>query len=64
MKCVKECPAKCIALEGGKIHIDHTACLAYGSSCQEVCAEKCPRGILRRLGAAAAARVQEAEAAA
>lgn len=55
MKCVKECPAKCVKLEGGVIRIDHAACMAYGPDCQEVCAEKCPRSILRRLGAAAEA---------
>lgn len=60
MKCVKECPAKCIELKGGVIHIDHAACLAYGLECKEVCAEKCPRGILRCLGAAAQAAEEEA----
>lgn len=54
MKCVKECPAKAVKLEGGVIRIDHAACIAHGPDCAEVCAEKCPRGILRRLGAAAA----------
>ncbi|MEW5773404.1 MAG: RnfABCDGE type electron transport complex subunit B [Thermodesulfobacteriota bacterium] len=60
MKCIKECPAKCVKLEGGVIRIDHAACLSYGPECQEVCAEKCPRNILRRLGAAAQAKQEKA----
>lgn len=60
MKCVKECPAKAVKLEGGVIRIDHAACIAFGPDCAEACAEKCPRGIMRRLGAAAA---QQKEAA-
>lgn len=54
MKCVKTCPARCIEIENGVVIIDHIACLAYGPSCQEACAEKCPRVIIRRLGTRAA----------
>ncbi len=60
MKCVKECPAGCISLEDGVIRIDHVACLAYGLACPEACAEKCPRGIIRRLGVTVAVRLKAA----
>ncbi len=55
-----EAACDCIKLEGGVIRIDHAACLAYGPSCLEACAEKCPRGIIRRLGDAAAVRGEAA----
>lgn len=48
--CVKKCPANAISMEAGRIKIDHDACLAYGPACEEVCAESCPRSILRRTG--------------
>jgi electron transport complex protein RnfB len=60
MRCLKDCPCKCIQLEGGVIRIDHAACIAYGPSCLEVCAEKCPRGIIQRLESSAAARDEAA----
>ncbi|MBA2849165.1 Fe-S cluster domain-containing protein [Thermosulfuriphilus ammonigenes] len=46
--CVKKCPASAIALEGGRIKIDHQRCLDHGPQCGEVCVEACPRKILRR----------------
>ncbi len=46
-KCVKRCPANAISHQGGKIHIDQMACLAYGPECAEACVEACPRNILR-----------------
>lgn len=60
MRCLKDCPGKCIKLEGGVIRIDHAACLAYGPSCLEACAGKCPRGIIRRLGGASAVEKEAA----
>ncbi|GAB7081340.1 RnfABCDGE type electron transport complex subunit B [Megalodesulfovibrio paquesii] len=47
--CIKKCPAKCISNAGGRIAIDHTACLAYGPDCDEACVKACPRNILRCL---------------
>lgn len=49
MSCVKKCPAKAVTMEDNRIIIDHKACLEYGPSCEEVCAGKCPRNILRCL---------------
>jgi electron transport complex protein RnfB len=48
-KCVKKCPADVITMKDNKIHIDHEKCLEYGPSCEEICAEVCPVGIMRRL---------------
>ena len=45
--CVKVCPAKAVSYVNNLIVIDHKACIAYGSSCEEVCVSKCPRGIFR-----------------
>jgi len=45
--CVKVCPAKAVALDNGIIKIDHQKCMAFGPECQEICVEKCPRGIFR-----------------
>jgi len=45
--CVKTCPAKAITYKDNQIHIDHKACIEYGSECNEICVEKCPRHILR-----------------
>ncbi|HIJ77928.1 MAG: Fe-S cluster domain-containing protein [Desulfobulbaceae bacterium] len=46
--CVKKCPAEAVAYEGGLIKVDHEKCIAYGSACEEVCVEKCPRKIMRK----------------
>ncbi|MBU4228715.1 MAG: Fe-S cluster domain-containing protein [Proteobacteria bacterium] len=55
--CVKKCPAEAIAYVDGLITIDHPKCIAYGSECQEICVEKCPRNIMRKYeGRAAIAR--------
>ncbi len=43
--CVKVCPAKAVALEDGIIKIDHQKCMEFGPECNEICVEKCPRGI-------------------
>ena len=45
--CVKACPADAVTYENNLIKIDHKACIAYGSSCEEACVEKCPRDIFR-----------------
>lgn len=45
--CVKACPAKAVELDNGRIKIDHQKCMEFGPECQEICAEKCPRGIFR-----------------
>jgi electron transport complex protein RnfB len=47
--CVKKCPAGAVSERNGRIYIDHAKCIEYGPSCEEVCAEKCPRSILRRM---------------
>ncbi len=47
-KCVKVCPAEAVSMEGGLVKIDHQKCIEYGPSCEEICAEKCPRNIFRR----------------
>ena len=58
--CVKKCPAEAIAYADGLIKIDHPKCIAYGSECQEICVEKCPRNIMRKYeGRAAIARQAE-----
>lgn len=36
--CIKKCPAQCISMVDERIVIDHKVCLAYGPSCEEVCA--------------------------
>ena len=53
-------PRQVHPIGGGVIRIDHAACIAYGPSCLEACAEKCPRGIIRRLEGFAAARDEAA----
>ena len=45
--CVKVCPAKAVAYIGNLVVIDQKSCIAYGPSCEEVCAAKCPREIFR-----------------
>ena len=45
--CVKVCPADAVTYENGLVNIDHKACIAYGSSCEEICVSKCPRDIFR-----------------
>lgn len=45
--CVKKCPAEAVTHADGLIQIDHPTCIAYGDSCQMVCAGKCPRKIFR-----------------
>ncbi len=47
LKCLKSCPAEAIRYEQGRIEINHEACLAYGSACEERCVSSCPRGIMR-----------------
>lgn len=46
--CVKKCPAEAVSYSDGLIRVDQQKCLEYGAECQEVCVEKCPRGIMRR----------------
>ncbi len=46
-RCIKACPAKAVSLKDARLHIDQTACLAYGAECEEKCAEVCPRKILQ-----------------
>jgi len=58
--CVKKCPAEAVAYVDGLIKVDHPKCIAYGSDCQEICVEKCPRNIMRKYeGRAAIARQAE-----
>lgn len=45
--CVKVCPADAVRYENNNIHIDHSKCIEYGPSCEEVCVAKCPRQIFR-----------------
>ncbi len=45
--CVKVCPADAVSYENGLVKIDHKACIAYGTSCEEICVSKCPRDIFR-----------------
>ncbi len=45
--CVKVCPADAVTYENDLVKIDHKACIAYGSSCEEICVSKCPRDIFR-----------------
>lgn len=61
-KCVKVCPAQVVSMKDGRIHIDHKACLAYGPSCQEVCATDCPRHILRLIRGGAKANTDRGAA--
>ena len=61
-KCIKGCPAKAIANVEGRIEIDHKKCLSYGPECGEICAQTCPRHILRVI-CPVSARLREAEAA-
>jgi electron transport complex protein RnfB len=59
--CVKKCPAEAISQVDGLMKIDLPKCLAYGDACEEICAEKCPRKILRRYeGSKTIARKQPA----
>lgn len=46
-KCVKVCPAHAVEFDG-IIKIDHDLCIQYGATCQEICVQECPRGILRK----------------
>ncbi|MBF0102287.1 MAG: Fe-S cluster domain-containing protein, partial [Desulfobacterales bacterium] len=41
LACIKACPAQALSLENGKIVIDHTKCINYGSSCNEACLNAC-----------------------
>ena len=52
MACIKECPAKAISIVDGILDIDHTACMAYGPSCNEVCVSVCPTDIIHHPGQA------------
>ena len=45
--CVKACPAEAVSMEGNVVRIDHKKCMEYGSECEEICVEKCPRDIFR-----------------
>lgn len=68
--CVRKCPAKAITSDTGRIEINHESCMAYGPDCNEVCADVCPRKILRctvpeliEIKAAAKARAEAEKAA-
>jgi len=52
--CIKACPAGAIAVDNDVLVIDHGKCAEYGPGCGEVCAEKCPRKILRRYASSSA----------
>ncbi|MFA5625785.1 MAG: Fe-S cluster domain-containing protein [Bradymonadales bacterium] len=43
--CIKVCPAKAVSMTDNIIDIDAQKCIEYGSSCNEICVEKCPRKI-------------------
>jgi len=45
--CVKSCPAEAVTLEDNVVKIDHKKCMEYGTECEEICVEKCPRNIFR-----------------
>jgi electron transport complex protein RnfB len=47
MACVRKCPAKAVSSRDGRIRIDHRACMAFGSGCEDACLAACPRKILR-----------------
>lgn len=53
LQCIRKCPAKAIDFDDqGIISVDHPACRAYGSACNEICVEVCPTYILHRPGMA------------
>jgi electron transport complex protein RnfB len=49
--CVKACPAEAVTLDNSIVKIDHQKCMEFGPECNEICIEKCPRGIFRNYSA-------------
>jgi electron transport complex protein RnfB len=60
--CVKVCPAKAVRIQDNVVMVDHKICMEYGPDCNEVCVEKCARGIFRKFSPVAAMKAYENQA--
>ena len=45
-RCVKECPANALSIVNNRLIYDYNKCISYGSSCNMVCKDKCPSGVI------------------